>query len=119
MLGRRQHLEGHLGHGSERAETAGEQLAQIVAGDVLHHPPAGLDQIAAPGDRLDAEEVVARGPGLDPARAGQIAGKHAADGAAPGLAAQQRSVVRRLECQLLVALGKARLDLRKRCPGPR
>ena len=87
VLGRRQHLEGHLGHGGERAEAAGEQLAQIVAGDVLDHAPARLDQIAAPGHRLHAEEVVARGAGLDPARTGEIAGEHAADRAAPALAA--------------------------------
>ena len=114
VLGRRQHLEGHLGHGDQGAEAAGEQLAQIIAGDVLHDPAAGLDRVAAPGHRAHAEEVIARGAGLDPTRAREVAGDHAADRAAPRFAAKQRAVIRRLERELLLVVGEAGLDLGQR-----
>ena len=65
----RQHLEGHLGDDGERAPRAGEPLGEVVAGDVLHHAAAGLERLAAPGDGLDAEDMVARRARLDPARA--------------------------------------------------
>jgi FAD/FMN-containing dehydrogenase len=110
-----QHLEGHLGHQRERAEAAGEQLAEVVAGDVLDHAAAGLDQVAAAGHRLHAEQVVARGAGLDAARAGEVAGERTADRAAAGRAAEQRAVVGGLEVEPLVVRGEARLDLGERC----
>ena len=116
MLGRRQHLEGHLGHGDQGAEAAGEQLAQVIAGDVLHDPAAGLDRVAAPGHRAHAEEVIARCAGLDPTRAREVAGDHAADRAAPWFAAKQRAVIRRLERELLLVVGEAGLDLGQRRP---
>ena len=51
----------HVGHDCQRAPGAGQQLAQIVAGDVLHHPPARLEGLAAARDRRHAEEMVTRG----------------------------------------------------------
>jgi hypothetical protein len=60
-------------------------LGEIVAGDVLDHPTTGLEGLAAARHRLDTEDMVARGAGLrDAARAGQIGGKHTADGAPAG-----------------------------------
>ena len=78
-LGARQHLERHVGHRRERAPGAGEQLAEVVAGDVLHHAAAGLEGLAAAGNRGEAEKMVARGAGLDAPRAGEVGGEHAAD----------------------------------------
>ena len=117
-FGARQHLDGDVGHHRERAPGAGEQLAQVVAGDVLHHAPARLEGLAAAGDRREAEEMIARGAGLDAARAGEVRGERAADRAAPGRAAEQRAVIHRLERQLLVVGGEQRLDLGDRRAGP-
>ena len=64
----RQRLDRHLGHRRERAPGAGEQLAEVVAGDVLHHPAAGLEGLAAARHRRHAKEVIARGARLEPAR---------------------------------------------------
>ena len=76
---RRKHLEGDLGHDGERAPGAGERPAEIVAGDVLHHPAAGLERLAPPVDASHAEHMVARGAGQDAAAAGEVGGDHAAD----------------------------------------
>ncbi len=46
-----QHLERDIGHGGERAPGAGDQLAEVVAGDVLDHAAAGFDGLGAAGDR--------------------------------------------------------------------
>ena len=75
VLRARQHLEGHLGQRGERAVGAGHELGEVVAGDVLHHLAAGLEHLAAAVDRVEAEQVVARRPGLDPPRAGEVAGR--------------------------------------------
>ena len=45
--------------------------------------------------------MVARGAGFDPARARQIRGQHAADGAAAGFAPEDRPIIHRLESKLL------------------
>src|SRR5690606_41073309 len=66
----------------ERAPGAGKSLGKIVACDVLHHTPAGLERLAAPGDGIHAEHMIARCPRLDPARAGEIGTKHAEIGRA-------------------------------------
>src|SRR4029077_7738142 len=73
------HLEGNLGEQTERAEGARHQARQIKAGDVLHHPPAGLHRLAAPIDEARAEEGIAAGAGLDAARARKIRGRDATD----------------------------------------
>ena len=117
-LRRRQHLEGHVGEHGERAPRAGHHLRQIVAGDVLDHPPAGLERLAPAGHGVDAEHMVARRTRLDAPRPGKIGGKHAADRAAARLAAEQRPVVHRLEGEFLAVLGKQLLDLGERRAGP-
>ena len=40
----RLHLEGDLGQHAQRPPAARHQLHEIIAGDVLHHPPAVLDR---------------------------------------------------------------------------
>ena len=76
---------------------AGEQLAEVETGDVLQHAAAGVDDLAASGDRPDAHDVVAhRAPG-DAARAGQVGGDDAAEclGLAVARAARTDRAVRR------------------------
>jgi hypothetical protein len=116
-LGAGEDLEGELAHHGERAVGAGQELAQVVAGDVLHHPPAGLDRLAVAGDASQAEEGVARRPGPDPPRAREVAGEHAPDRLPARLAAQDRAVVGGLEGQLLPALVERLLDLGQRRAG--
>ena len=77
-LGARQHLEGEFGHDRKGSKRAGEPAREIIAGDVLDHGPARLEGFAAAVDALDAKDVVARGAGLDAARAGQIGHEAAA-----------------------------------------
>ena len=79
-LRRRQDLEGDFGQEAERAVGAGQQLDQVEAGDVLHHPPAGLDDLAMAVDEAHAEQMVAGGTGGEAARTGGIGGEQAADG---------------------------------------
>ena len=69
----RHHLERHLGHDRQRAPGSGQQLAEIIAGDVLHHLAAGLEAVAEAGDRVRPEQMVARPARLDPARTGRPA----------------------------------------------
>ena len=52
--------ERRLGDQAERAVGAGEQLAEVVAGDVLHDLAAGLGDGAVGPDHGDADEQVAR-----------------------------------------------------------
>jgi hypothetical protein len=99
-----QHLEGHVGDDGERAPGTGEALGQIVAGDVLHHAPARLERLAASGDGVYAEHVVAGSPRLDPPRAADVAGEHAADRAAPARSAVEWAEIHRLEGERLVVL---------------
>src|SRR5260370_432841 len=84
LLRPRQDLDRDLAQYGEGAERAGHQLAEIIAGDVLHDLAAGLEALAAPAHRGKTEKVVARGTGLEPARPRQIAGEDAAKGLAGG-----------------------------------
>src|SRR5207247_7573763 len=97
-----------------RAPGARDQLAEVVAGDVFDHPAAGLESFAAAGHRREAEEMVAPGAGLDPARAGNVRRQRAADRAAAGDAAENAGVVHGLEGKLLAVGGEERLDLGER-----
>ena len=63
--------------------------------------------------------MVARGAGLDAARAGQIGGDRAAQRAAARIAAQQRPVVHRLEGKFWFVFVQQRLDLGERRAGAR
>src|SRR5438270_804664 len=79
-LGPRQELDRDLFERGEGAVGAGHQLGEVVAGDVLHHLAACLEDLATAADRLEAEEMVARGARLDAARPRQIAGEDPAQG---------------------------------------
>ncbi len=61
--------------------------------------------------------MVARGAGLDPARAGNIRRQDAADRAAAGDAAEDAGVVHGLEGELLAVGGKERFDFGERRAG--
>ncbi len=106
-----QGLDRHLGHGRERAPGAGHQLAKVIAGDVLHDAPAGLDRLAAPGHRREAEEVIAGSACPNAAWAGKVRCQHAADGALPRRPAEHRAAVDRLEGEHLPLRCNQRLDL--------
>ena len=56
----RQHLERRFRDHPERAVAAAEEFHEVKAGDVLHHPAAGLDDFAAPVDEAQANEKIAR-----------------------------------------------------------
>jgi hypothetical protein len=86
-LGRRQHLEGHVGRHRQGPPGAGKALGEIVAGDVLDHAPARFEGFAASRYGMDAENMVARGAGLDAPGSGQVGRQRAADRAATGFAA--------------------------------
>ena len=114
----RQHLDRHLGHGGERPERAGQQLAEIVAGDVLHHAAARLEGLGAARHRREAEEMVARGAGLDPPRPRKVRRERAAERARVRGPAEDRAVIHRLEGELLALALDQRLDLGERRAGP-
>ena len=116
-IGPRQHLEGDLGQNPQRAVRTCQQLHEVVAGDVLHHPTAVLDDLAASVHEAHADQAVAAGPDLDPARPADICGDHAADGRL-SCGPEQPAVIHRLEGQALVALGERGLDLGQRRPRP-
>ena len=72
-------LERQLRDDAERAERTGEQLAEVVAGDVLHDAAAALERDAAAVDGVDADHVVAHRAVAEPARAGPVRGHDAAE----------------------------------------
>ena len=110
-LGARQHLQRDAGGDRQRAPRAGERARQVVAGDVLHHAAAGMKDLAAPGDRVHAEHMIARRPVLQPLGAGKVGGDDAAERALPRRIAEQRPVVEGIEGKLLVLRRQLRLDL--------
>ena len=61
QVGHRVQPEHRLGDDRERAERPDQQLAQVVACDVLHHSTAGLGDDAVRADHRDPDEQVARG----------------------------------------------------------
>ena len=77
-------------------------FGQVVARDVLHHAPAGLEGFAASRHAGEAENVIARRTRLDAAGPGEIAGQHAAQRAGM-LAAEEPRQVGRLEGEILAA----------------
>src|SRR5262249_58940221 len=109
-LGPGQHLDRYFGHRGEGAPGARDQLAEVVAGDVLHHPAAGLEGFAAAGHRAEAEEMVASGRGTEPARTGNVSRQRAADRAAAGDAAEDAGIVYGLGGELLPVAGPERFD---------
>ena len=81
--------------------------------------PPDLNVSPRPETAANAEEMIARGAGLDAARPGQIGGNRAADRAGAGLAAEQRGVIHRLEGEFLLACRHQRFDLGERRSGLR
>ena len=65
-LGARADLQGQLRDDAERAQRAGQEPGEVVAGDVLDDPAAPLDERAVGRDEADAEDLVARPPGAEP-----------------------------------------------------
>ncbi len=76
---RRAEAEDRLGDEPERPLRPDEQLAQGVAGDVLHGPAAGADDLAVGEDDLEAEDRVAGLAVLDAAQAAGVRAEVAAD----------------------------------------
>ena len=58
-----------FGHREERAEGAGGEFRQVVAGDVLDDAAAGFEAFAFAVDGGEAQQVIARGAGGEAARA--------------------------------------------------
>jgi hypothetical protein len=116
LLLHRQHLEGHLGQQTESAPGSGHQLHEIETGDVLHHPSAGLDRLAAPVDEAHADQTVAGGTRIDAAGPGIVGRRHRAEGRLAGRA-EERAVIHRLEGQHLPTPGQQRLHLGERRTG--
>ncbi len=94
--------EDGLGDDGEGAERADQQLAEVVAGDVLDDPAAGLGDHAVGTHHGDADEQVAGGAGGDAARPAGVGGQRAPDaGAGHGL----------VEREALAALGHGLLQV--------
>ena len=110
LIGRRQYLDRNLRQRRQSAETAGHQLAQIVAGDVLDHPAAGLECLAPARNSFEAQEMIPRRARLDTPRPGQIGGEDTANGRFPQVLIQIAEI-RRFERQLLPLLRQHRLYL--------
>ncbi len=113
-LGPRQHLDADLGQRRERAVRAGHQLREIVAGDVLHHPPAGLEDLAKSAHGFETEEVIARRALANAARPREIASEHAAQSRRLVVGAEQRAPIAGLESEHLTRAIERRFDLAER-----
>src|SRR5438876_12317916 len=70
---------------AERAERAGEELTEVVAGDVLDNPAATFERLTAAIDGADTDYVVAERTFAIAARAVPVRGDDAADCRAVGL----------------------------------
>jgi hypothetical protein len=116
-FGLRQHFQRHIGQQRQRAERAGDELGEIIAGDVLHHAPARLHDLAASGDAVKAEKVIARRARLDAARPGRIDRDHAADRRGAGFTAEKQRMIHRLESELLPIGVEQRQDVAQRRAG--
>ena len=73
-------LECHLRDDAECPQRAGQELRQVVAGDVLDDPAAALDLLAVGGDEADADDHVARSAGAEAAGAAGVAREDASQG---------------------------------------
>ena len=99
--------ERRLGDDAEGAEGAGEQLAEVVAGDVLDDPAAGLGHHPVGAHEGDADEQVPGGAVEQPARPAGADREGAADGrrrrrGRPGRAAGRRRP--RVSCSSLTGV---------------
>ncbi len=118
-LGPGHDLEGHLGQHGKRAPAAGKPAPHVVARHVLHDAAAGMEHLGAAVDAFDAEQMVARGPGLDAACARQVGGEHRADRVRTLRAAHGGRHVDRLEREHLTVRGELGLDVRHGRAGAR
>src|SRR5581483_524005 len=97
---------------AEPAARAREQLAEVVAGDVLHHLAAGARDRPVGEDDRDADDEVAHRTVAVAARAGEVAGEAGADGRVPWRVEREHLVVRG-ELRLEPRQAYARLDDRR------
>ena len=111
-LGQRQALERNLGDHAERAHRTGHQACDVEARDVLHHPTAEREVVAAPVDDADPQHEVARRPGIRATRTRQARGDRAAERRAG-------AETRRLEGEHLPCRRHRRIDLVERRARPR
>ncbi len=84
----------------ERPGRAADELAQVVAGDVLDDLPAGVGDRPVGEHERDAEDEVARRAEAMPERTGQVGRQAGADGRVAG----------RVERESLAVLGERRLE---------
>ena len=106
----RPQLQAHLGERAQGSEGAHGDPPQVVSGHVLHDPSTRPEPPAAAVHELDAEDEVARRAGLEPPRTRPAAAQGPAE-------SSRLAPVRRLEGELLAAVGQHRLHLAQ--PGPR
>src|SRR6185437_1798750 len=97
LLGARHDLDRELGQRDQCSIGAGDELAEVVAGDVLDDAPARLERLAAPADTAKAQEMIARRALLDAPRPREIAGDGAAERRRRRRRAVQRAPVAGLE----------------------
>ena len=83
-------------------------------GDVLHHPPAGLDGRALAIHGPKPQHIVARRPPQNAPGARNIHGRDGADARGQGILAIDPAEIGGLERQLLIMPGECRLHLVKR-----
>src|SRR5262249_22470757 len=78
-LGHRHQLEIDYRDRRQGSERADHELAHIEPGDILHHHPAGLDQLALERRELHADDEIARRAVKTPPRAARVRSHDAAD----------------------------------------
>ena len=110
--GQRVQPESGLHDESQGAEGPGDELAEVVARDVLHHAPAGMrDASVGPHDG-DADQQVAQGAVREPPRPADAGRDRAAHG--PG---QPLGPGRGVDGKLLRGAGERLLQVAQRRPG--
>ena len=112
----RHHLQRHFRHDREGAPGSRQKFAQIVAGDVLHHPPSGFEAVTETGHAVRTQQMIAGATGLDAPGTGKARPDHAADRCLVR-GAQQRRGVDRLERKLLIPGIDQRLHVSHRRAG--
>ena len=90
--------------------TSRHQLDQIIAGDILHHPPTVLHHSARAIDKSHAQKTVAASARLHPPRPAGI-GRHNPANRAATLSPQDRPEIRHLKGQPLPLTCQKRLNL--------
>jgi hypothetical protein len=117
-LGRRQHLEGDLAQHPQRAPGPRHQLHQVIAGDVLHHPPAVAHDLARAVDEAAPRSGCRGRPPPAPAAAPRHWPRPPPDRRL-AIRRHQPAMIHRLEGQPLPLGRERRLDLGQRRAGAR